>query len=321
MKRIGCIVLILALLFSLVTVPFTVCGAEQGFSFVVADRDVALSNQPWDTYSQGCSVSEGEILYYSGISTEYNGYTWYGVLRSGMLLFICARYATLSENVSEACTTAEIVLRREAGTEYQQITTVPRGKTLTILDCGWDRDGTLWLYVRWNGQSGYISSRFTRIVDAYEPGPYGYAVTAVLTERHMATRSGPSTGYYETGSFYSRGDSVKLYSRVWDSVNEIWWVQAEAKESGQLKRVYTGSWRFSGQDLYDLPEEYARYDATVSRGQTLRMGPGSGYAYYGASISSGKRVTVYNIENGWAQIECTVNGTRYRGWVEQSALR
>ena len=50
--------------------------------------------------------------------------------------------------------------------------------------------------------------------------------------QQIATRSGPGTEYFEPGSFLRKGDYVTVHTKVWDSVNEIWWVQVEFTEGG-----------------------------------------------------------------------------------------
>lgn len=291
--------------------------AEQGFSFVVADANLTLYDEPWDYYGQGRSVREGDTLFYLGESKQYNGYTWYAVLYDGACVYLCARYGTLYTNVTRVRTTSSVALRIGAGTENARICYIPAGQTPSLIGFHWDLNAVLWYRVRWENQEGYISSRYAELVD--DDASFS-SVRATLTEKTMATRSGPSTKYYETGSFFQYGASVKLFTRVYDNVNEIWWVQAEAYENGSAMRVYTGSWRFADLNVYSLPEEYALYYASLNRSCTLRMGPGDGYGYYKTSVVSGQNVTVYNVENGWAQIECTINGVRYRGWVEQSSL-
>lgn len=118
--------------------------------------------------------------------------------------------------------------------------------------------------------SGYIPADCVQFDGNYSPSSsQSQYVYATLTENKMTTRSGPSTKYYETGSYFGHGTSVKLYSRVYDSVNEIWWVQAEANENGRLRRVYTGSWRFANLNVNSLPEEYCITSGRMNGSCTL----------------------------------------------------
>ena len=75
-----------------------------------------------------------------------------------------------------------------------------------------------------------------------------------VKDSRIATRSGPGTKYTEPGTFLSRGDSVIVHTKVWDSRNEIYWVQVEFTYRGEGYRVYTGSWRLDV-DLNRVPYE------------------------------------------------------------------
>ena len=50
------------------------------------------------------------------------------------------------------------------------------------------------------------------------------ATHATVTADAVATRSGPGTKYTEPGGFLYRGASVKVHTKAWDDVNEIFWV-------------------------------------------------------------------------------------------------
>ncbi|MBO2516550.1 MAG: hypothetical protein CW338_04620 [Clostridiales bacterium] len=297
-------------------------NAEDTCDLVRADEYLTLYETIGSTDGYPYYVDQGDYLYYLGGKVFYRDHYWYSVLYCGTCVYICDRYSTLFENVSRVKTTASLALRTGAGTENRLIRNIPSGTVISILGVDWDLQGGLWYLVSYGRNEGYVSSFYTAPVedDPHRDDQYGAQVLATLTERSMATRSGPSTKYYETGSFYTRGTSVKLYSRIYDSVNEIWWVQADAYDSGRWCRVYTGSWRFSGLNIYDLPEEHLHGYATLRNDCRLRCGPGSSYGYYDARVYSGRQVQVWAYENGWAQIEVTVGGVPYRGWVETGSL-
>lgn len=67
-----------------------------------------------------------------------------------------------------------------------------------------------------------------------------------LTVKGLATRSGPSTSYKDTGSYHDlNGKWVRVRSRAWDSVNEIWWVEVLIGD----RWLWTGYWRFDSSTL------------------------------------------------------------------------
>ena len=79
----------------------------------------------------------------------------------------------------------------------------------------------------------------------YNPAPqyalYGYA------KDNLSTRSGPSTKYQETGTYKLKGQYVRVYTRAYDSVNEVWWVKCLIPENGRL--LWTGYNRFDSNTL------------------------------------------------------------------------
>ena len=92
-------------------------------------------------------------------------------------------------------------------------------------------------------------------------GAAAAAVSAPLTMR-LSTRTGPSTGYTEPGTFFSnwQGVMVKVLSRAYG--NGVWWVQVEFSNGGRLYRAYTGAKRVD-LNVICLPEETALGTATA----------------------------------------------------------
>lgn len=145
-------------------------------------------------------------------------------------------------------------------------------------------------------------------------------VPATLSQR-MATRSGPSTGYDELGSYFSAGQNVEVVSRAWDDVNNLWWVQVEFTYSGKLRRAYTGIQRVNV-DLGMLPEETSIIEATLNCPVLPFYGPGQAYAQHRDTLTAGLVGTIYAYENDYAQFEFLDHSSlkMRRVWVPCSAL-
>jgi len=145
----------------------------------------------------------------------------------------------------------------------------------------------------------------------------------------IATRTGPGTKYTEPGGFLSRGDQVLVRTKVWDAVNEIWWVQVEFTPPrgntffGRDKiRVYTGAWRMDV-DLSRVPEEYPLQNCTVICDADAFTGLYyNGFEYWPDTIYAGTYATLYEVEDGFAHIECwnDFRGSMWRGWVRLETL-
>ncbi|MBE5810486.1 MAG: hypothetical protein E7318_06060 [Clostridiales bacterium] len=140
-------------------------------------------------------------------------------------------------------------------------------------------------------------------------------VQARLNQR-IATRTGPGTGYTEPGTFLSAGSYVTVISKKWDRTNEIWWVQVDFTSGSRRYRVYTGSWRMNV-DLSRVPEELILRDCEVQYNTPAYAGPGSNYASMG-TVYAGTRATLYQVHNGYAQIEFRDSGSGLmkRVWLD-----
>ena len=158
------------------------------------------------------------------------------------------------------------------------------------------------------------------------PKPIQYpslgGVTATLTKR-MATRSGPSTAFDEPGSFFSAGDEVKVISKTYDEVNRLYWYQVEFQYKNEWYRAYTTD-EYVNVNPSLIPDEPALFDPLDSQ-KILKLtytnfGPGDSYKTYTYfALYPGANVTIYAIEDGWAQIEYIDYSSAYepyrRGWV------
>lgn len=121
--------------------------------------------------------------------------------------------------------------------------------------------------------------------------------------QQIATRSGPGTEYFEPGSFLRKGDYVTVHTKVWDSVNEIWWVQVEFTEGYETYRAYTGAWRIDA-DLTDVPEETPLGIVRVTSDADVFAGPGWDYVMWNDTVYRGTSAVLLEVEAGYAHIEC-----------------
>lgn len=144
----------------------------------------------------------------------------------------------------------------------------------------------------------------------------------------IATRTGPGTKYTEPGGFLSRGDRVIVRSKVWDSVNEIWWVQVEFEAPYYYSanrdkiRTYTGAWRMNV-NLSKVPEEYPLRSCYLVKDADAFAGPWyDGFLAWSDTIYAGTSATLLEVENGFAHIECWNSwaGSMWRGWVKLDTL-
>ena len=152
-------------------------------------------------------------------------------------------------------------------------------------------------------------------------------VLAKLLKR-VATRSGPSVGYDEPGSFFKAGDYVNVISKAVDpNYPGIYWYQLELQDRGQWIRAYTHQ-SYLEIDPNSVPTENAVGDTRrVLQDHRVYYGPGTHYKMYTISmLYEGARATIYDrvFVDGveWAQIhyyDGVIEDER-RAWVPMEAL-
>lgn len=137
----------------------------------------------------------------------------------------------------------------------------------------------------------------------------------------IATRTGPGTSYTEPGTFLTKGDYVTVHTKVWDSRNEIWWVQVEFVSNGARYRAYTGSWRMNV-DLSDVPQERSLGTVRVTADADVFAGPGWDYVMWNDTVYRGTTAMLLEVEGGYGHIECwnSAKGKTWRVWAPLSCL-
>lgn len=136
----------------------------------------------------------------------------------------------------------------------------------------------------------------------------------------LATRSGPSTGYDELGSYFQAGHSIKVLSLCYDN-GGVPWVQVEFSYKNRLRRAYTGLKRVDVDETL-LPREELLAEAVLRQAFTPRFGPGDVYETRNLHLAAGQVGSIYAYENGWAQFEYFDQGAQLlrRVWVPKDEL-
>jgi len=139
----------------------------------------------------------------------------------------------------------------------------------------------------------------------------------------LSTRSGPGTQYAEPGTFFGnnwKNQTVKVMKKSYDGGS--WWVQVDFRNGSKKSyRVWTGVKRVDV-DLNKVKEEAAMGSCDVKATSDTWYGPGGNYARAKRSIPETAYGIVYQIENGYADVEylCYESGAQGRLWVPQSAI-
>ncbi len=132
-------------------------------------------------YSKLTTVSNGTNMVYLGETTRVNGTTWYKVSCSSGIGWVSGAYSRLvstpdvkpvtgasgssSSSYSKVYVSGGSVwLRTGPGLGYSKITSVDEGTNLTYRgSSSTDSRGVRWYNVTYNGQSAWISSRYSKL--------------------------------------------------------------------------------------------------------------------------------------------------------------
>ena len=139
----------------------------------------------------------------------------------------------------------------------------------------------------------------------------------------LSTRSGPGAMYAEPGTFFGNNwkkQTIKVIKKSYDG--SAWWVQVDFRNGSKKSyRVWTGVKRVDV-DLNIVKEEVAIGSCDVKPTSDTWYGPGGNYARAKRSIPETAYGVVYQIENGYADVEylCYESGAQGRIWVPQNVI-
>ena len=116
-------------------------------------------------------LKEGVRAVYEGsTSTDNRGVDWYQVSYNGQAGWVSSRYARFGNYTSAAsygyvkATSHKVNLRDEPNLNGEDIGTMDKGETATYLGKkSTDSRGVVWYKVRFNGKTGWVSSRYSKL--------------------------------------------------------------------------------------------------------------------------------------------------------------
>ena len=123
---------------------------------ITADPSLRVRQNRGTNYTKLTSIPKGVVVDVSDIQNN-----WGKVTYNGKTGYICMQYAqyynptTTTTSSSSYKTTANLNIRSGRGTGYKILTTIPKGKTLTVSDIQ-----SNWGKVTYNGKTGYSSMKY-----------------------------------------------------------------------------------------------------------------------------------------------------------------
>lgn len=131
-----------------------------------------LRSGPGLDYSIKSSIPKGKTAsYQNSTKKDDRGVAWYKVKYNGKTGWVSSRYASLNGSSSGSTTgtkvkaTGNVHIRSAAGTGFRSMGVLPKGKTATYLnESKKDSRGVRWYYIKYNGKTGWVSSKLTKLV-------------------------------------------------------------------------------------------------------------------------------------------------------------
>ncbi|MBQ3423628.1 MAG: SH3 domain-containing protein [Clostridia bacterium] len=234
---------------------------------IVTTGSVHMRTGPGLDYSSRRTIDEGVTRSWDYTDTDDRGVTWYHVSYGGKKGWVSSMYARAkksggsSGSSDKVTTSGSVNLRRGPGLDYDSITTIEAGTTLSWDRTEKDERGVAWYHVSYGGKKGWVSSKYVG------KGSGGASQdNRVTTTGSVNLRYGPGLDYADIRAI---GEGVTL---TWD--------RTERDERGVLwYRV-----RYNG-DRGWISSRYAKKGSSSSSARRLtttgnvrlRRGPGLDY--------------------------------------------
>lgn len=277
---------------------------------IITTGSVNMRKGPSLDYSAIRTVSEGVTLSYDRTDVDERGVTWYHITYNGKKGWVSSAFAERlsSSGAGDAVTTTGSVYMREGpGLGYDTIRAIDEGMTLTYDKSQKDSRGVTWYRVRYNGDRGWISSKYTR----KGSGGSSSADSRVTTTGSLYLRTGPGLDYDDICTI---GEGVTLtYDRTERDDRDVTWYHVSyGGRKGWISSKFTRKGSGGSSAAQRL----------VTTGDVhLRRGPGLDYVDVcvieeGVTLTWDKRE---KDERGVTWYHVTYNGIK--GWISSRYAR
>ena len=195
-------------------------------------------------YSVKTSVSKGTVLQCTGkAAKDSGGNTWYQVKHGGVTGWVSAGYAKKTDKPSSSYTGPEVSMsgksvvitgetvnvRAKPNLNGSDLGVVKKGTTLTFKGKkSTDSRGVAWYKVSYNGKTGWVSSKFSKVSGSSSSSSGGSSssgskvvTTGKVTIRKSANKNSDAVGYMDSGKTAKYLGEKKKDSRgvVWYKIS------------------------------------------------------------------------------------------------------
>lgn len=157
------------------------------------------------------------------------------ILVLAMLVMTMVGGAAMAATKTITLKSGQSFLRTGPGLEYHAKFAIPKGTTLKVLDAKYDSRPVLWYKVKYNGETGWVSSKYTKNDPEPTPTKHGiYAASGSTYIRKNHYRSAESIGTLPKGATATYlGKSAK------DERGVVWYKIKYNGKTGWVSSKYT----------------------------------------------------------------------------------
>ena len=262
-----------------------------------ATENLNLRDQPGTSGKILTTIPKGKTV---TILSEKDENGWYKVSYGGKTGYVSGSYLTTSPSGSTTITTKtgtateNLNLRNQASLSGKILTTIPKGKTVTILS---EKDENGWYKVSYDGKTGYAISNYIKEGDSNSESTESTPSTPVPIEgqptENLNLRDQPST----SGKILTtipKGKTVTILS--------------EKNANGWYKVSYNGKTGYvSGSYFkvtkYEELEETVIWTGTVNTNESIVYKTADTSATTLTTYHAGQKVEVVKVQGDWVRIK------------------
>ena len=262
-----------------------------------ATENLNLRDQPGTSGKILTTIPKGKTV---TILSEKDENGWYKVSYGGKTGYVSGSYLTTSPSGSTTITTKtgtateNLNLRNQASLSGKILTTIPKGKTVTILS---EKDENGWYKVSYDGKTGYAISNYIKEGDSNSESTDSTASTPIPIEgqptENLNLRDQPGT----SGKILTtipKGKTVTILS--------------EKNANGWYKVSYNGKTGYvSGSYFkvtkYEELEETVIWTGTVNTNESIVYKTADTSATTLTTYHAGQKVEVVKVQGDWVRIK------------------
>ncbi len=185
-------------------------------------------------------------------------------------------------NIKGTVTSGPLNVRSGAGTNYKVISSLEKGKSVTVLTKKEDKTGELWYKYKISTlKYGYVNSKFIKLKEnAVTDKATNFTRKATVKSSTLKVRAGSGSVYEQLGSL-KKGDVIYIDKKVTKTSGKTWYRFSYDGRNGYVNGDYIKL-------TVIVSETDINQKAIVKEGPlNVRTGPGTGYNVRG-SLAEGK---------------------------------